>query len=568
MPQIIPTGQDISVIPQAPNFGDPRLLAADPERNQRALEAGVAFSQVMLDLKNKQASRELDSVKIKAAKAQNDLDLALSQHALDNSQVLKDHVDAALAAQRVTDSTNFNTATGLNNASVAAPVVGQYAAGTGVNNALAAYNASTTAPDAATLAAQATLAKAKADSIAANAGIGIAGANATYAGNTPAAVTEAKNQNLNAIAAAYGGYGINPFTSNQAPSDAPAAPSNILNQTAVVPGTPVDYLGHPLKGPSQNSTAGSVPAMLFHTATGQYVKGSTGNLIMDASISKMAIPTYLAQSAKMQDEARSVLDKYVTPDNLRQQMMDGDNHYDVNKVRQYVDAVKDLNPKTTYGYLPGYSTAFDKCGLIKQTQALGDKLPELMKSFGNPGVMARTLANIAPAGGGDSQGLFTSTLTNALKSLAPDGAAAQNALVKFVNSRIQEINNTSNEGRTTKNLSMLDPAWSPEKIAYVYKTVTAPALEAELALTKQGYPPTSFSSLDHTSGEALTPGAIAGEHAAAVDKLGPNPMRAPTTAPAAPAAPKQWKEGDEAYIKGAPYIYVKWNGASYWRPKK
>ena len=70
----------VRVFEQAPTV-DPKMLAADPERQALAFEHGVGLAKTMLNLGVEQQQRELESMKIKAAKSQNELDLAVIEHA-------------------------------------------------------------------------------------------------------------------------------------------------------------------------------------------------------------------------------------------------------------------------------------------------------------------------------------------------------------------------------------------------------------------------------------------------------------------------------------------------------
>ena len=99
----LPNGLDVSVMPQAAPF-DVRNYSTDIPAAAAAFHSGLALQQEMADLQNRQSLRELEAQKIKAAKAQNDLDQALISHAQQNLPLIHAQIEAALKARTAADN--------------------------------------------------------------------------------------------------------------------------------------------------------------------------------------------------------------------------------------------------------------------------------------------------------------------------------------------------------------------------------------------------------------------------------------------------------------------------------
>jgi len=552
MPGILTPGSQISVVPTAPDIGNPAAWAAQPERNLAAANAGLAYQQQLADLQNKQANRELESVKIKAAKAQNDLDLALITHAQENLPLIKQNIDTALAVQAATAKEQQDQA-----ASRAG--IGATLGNTELANAkVGATNAATANITADTAASQA-----------------LAAQRAT-ASMTPAQIIEMQ-ANAKARGEALGA--INYPVSFPQPLLAPTASAAVAPTGTPAP-TVFDDLNQPLsKLPpapvvavpvaataatapevvaSAAATPGSIEAIKHTAITGLPVRGSSGNPVLDSIIARMEIPNDLARSQAMQTSARELLKQYVVPQEIQNKFLLADGFYDVQAVQAYIDTIKNLQPKTTYGHLPGFNDHYDKAAEIKLTQDFSkNQLPQLLQTMGDPSAFAKTVEQMRNTD--PSKGYLMKTLTNYAASNTPPAVATRATVIDYLDNRYQTVLNNTDVGRKLKNSLVASPK---DTNATILSTVSAldPLLSAQYDLEKRGYPPEAFQTLENGSAfKPMTPGALVEEHTNAAKGLSAaNPFsKAPTNTSPAPAA------GPLRY-NGAPGHFEYHGNVKYW----
>lgn len=79
----LPTGFSLSALPQAPNIGDPRLYAADPQGALATAHAGLLLGQELANIENQKAKRALEAEQIKLAAQQNKVQMQILQHTAD-----------------------------------------------------------------------------------------------------------------------------------------------------------------------------------------------------------------------------------------------------------------------------------------------------------------------------------------------------------------------------------------------------------------------------------------------------------------------------------------------------
>lgn len=545
MPLVLPTGSQVRVMPQAPDIGSPKDWVSDPERTLSAARAGTEYAQQLLDLQNRQANRELEAVKIKAAKAQNDLDLALTEHALTNLPAVKAHVDALLNVQAAGDQEARAQA-------AARAGVGALTGGAELTNATAG------AVQAATNLSQARVAQ------------------ASMANKTPAEIA-AIAANATAAGAAYGGAGVPVPDGLFAPSLATATvqPAGAVAPVGAVPpvaapSTVFDDLNTGLLGkakaapdlapelsvPNANAVPGTPAALKYTAATGQAVPKSSGNAVIDMLVTRAKLPIELEQSAKMQDETRLALDHYVVPQDIREKLMDRPGHYDVNKSREYMDSIKNLQPKITYGSIPGFNDAFDKASAIKQTEAFTTTvLPKLLDELGDPSAFQKTLDGLRD--NDPTKGFFKKVLANYAASSTDPKTAARSAVIDYLDNRYQTIFNDTRVGRQLKNAQSASPKDSNATLLRIV-SATAPLLDLEYKRATSGYPAEAFKTVEDGSAYGvMTPAALVKERAATA----PSPSTRTSSPTATASSTSQVK-----YLNGQPGYYALFNGVPYWVP--
>lgn len=538
MPGILTPGSQINVVPTAPDIGNPANWAAQPERNLQAANAGLAFQQTLADLQNKQANRELESVKIKAAKAQNDLDLALLEHAQENLPLIKQHVDTLLEVQARTDQEAAAQAT-------ARAGTGEILGGNELAGAkIAAKNAATANVVADTAASQALAAQ------------------AATANLTPAQLIEMQ-ANAKARGEALGAINYGPSSTFAPAPVAPAAGAPVktvfddLNQPlsrpplAAVPAA-ASAATNPEVVANAAAPAGSPEAIKHQAITGLPVRGSSGNPVLDAVIARAEIPNDLARSAALQTSTRTLLDQYAVPQDIRDKFLVADGLYDVKAVQKYVDNIKNLQPKTTYGHIPGFIDHYDKAAEIKLTQDFSrNQLPQLLQTMGDPSAFAKTIEQMRNTD--PSKGYLAKTLANYAASNTPPTTATRATVIDYLDNRYQTVLNNTDVGRKLKNSLVASPK---DSNATILSTVNAldPLLSAQYELEKRGYPPEAFQTLD--SGAALkplTPSQLVDEHTNAAKDISATKTQS-TTAPAA---------GSLRY-NGAPGHFEYHGNVKYW----
>lgn len=545
MPQILPSGSVVRVMPQAPDIGNPREWVNDPERTLANAQAGLAYAEQLKDLQNRQANRELEAVKIKAAKAQNDLDLALGEHALTNLPAIKQHVDTLINTQAAADAEA---------------------------RAQAAARAGTGAAQGGTELATAQAGQVQAITNLSQAKV----AQQTMGGKSPAEIA-ALNANAAAAGAAYGGVGAPLPDGMFAPSlsgvsVAPAA-SAVAPVAPVIAPTVFDDLNTDLLGnvkiapngaasaqlavPSATAIPGTPAALKYTATTGLPVQKSSGNAVIDMLVTKAKLPIELEQSAKMQDETRTALDKYIVPQDIRASLMDRPGHYDVNKAREYMDSIKDLQPKITYGSNPGFNDAFDKASAIKQTEAFTTNvLPKLLEDLGDPSAFQKTLDGLRDTD--PTKGFFKKVLANYAASSTDPKTAARSAIIDYLDNRYQTIFNNQDVGRRLKNETVASSKDSNATLMEIVKA-TAPLLDLEYKKATTGFPPNAFKTVEDGSAYGtMTPAAIVKERQSTAPKASTSTNSA--TAPAASTSSKV------KYLNGQAGYYALYSGVPYWVP--
>lgn len=545
MPLVLPTGSQVRVMPQAPDMGSPRDWVSDPERTLSAARAGTEYAQQLLDLQNRQSNRELEAVKIKAAKAQNDLDLALTEHALTNLPAVKAHVDALLNVQ---------------------------AAGDQEARAQAAARAGAGA-----LTGGAELTNATAGSVQASTNLSQARvAQGAMANKTPAEIA-AIAANAQAAGAAYGGAGVPVPDGLFAPSLATAtvAPVGAAASVGAVPpvaapstvfddlntgllgkakAAPAADLAPELSVPNANAVPGTPAALKYTAATGQAVPKSSGNAVIDMLVTRAKLPIELEQSAKMQDETRLALDHYVVPQDIREKLMDRPGHYDVNKSREYMDSIKNLQPKITYGSNPGFNDAFDKASAIKQTEAFTTNvLPKLLDDLGDPSAFQKTLDGLRD--NDPTKGFFKKVLANYAASSTDPKTAARSAVIDYLDNRYQTIFNDARVGRQLKNAQSASSKDSNATLMRIVKA-TAPLLDFEYKRATSGFPPDAFKTVEDGSAyDIMTPAALVKERAATAPVTAVPMTR--TTSATSSASSTTAQENQILFVDGQPNRVVK-----------
>jgi hypothetical protein len=559
---IAPLGAELRVMPQVPTLAND--IASLPGRMQAAASSGALFTEQLLNLQNTQANKELEAMQIKAKKAQNDLDLALTQHAIEKLPEVQAHVDTLLKTQAAADTEALAAAT--QRAGVGAVLGGTElaAANTAAANAREEAARAAARAGAGAIAGGAELAGAKTAAVNAETARTRALAAQRETGNLGPIAEAGAVANAGALGQAYGGIGL-PLPNTPAPAAAPITGpatvfdnlnTNLLGQP--LPAAPTEVL--PTVQADVNAPAGSIPALKHFAVTGQPTRGSTGNPILDATIAKMTIPMELARTQALQTETRKLLDEYVVPNDVRRALQTSDGVYDVSKVQKYIDSIKNDNPKVTYGKLPGFTEHFDKAAEIKLTQQFSrDTLPTLLKSLNDPSAFQNTLNSLRNSD--PAKGFFTKVLSNAAAKGTDEKTAIRAALIDYVDNRYQTIFNNHDVGRNLRNAVLVSPKDSNATVLAAVKTMDG-LLDFEFNRETSGYPVEAFDTLkDGSAFRPMTPGQLVQERNS---KIPSGAARAPVTSTKSVTAPSS----DVYRYNGVPGRFQVIGGTEYWVPGK
>ena len=525
----------VRVFEQAPTV-DPKMLAADPERQALAFEHGVGLAKTMLNLGVEQQQRELESMKIKAAKSQNELDLAVIEHAKQRAPEVFEQLHTKAQNDLLTEKQL--------QLQKQAEAAGNTAYNTGQTSALASQNARIAAEQE----------KARMDELARR-GVGAlsggtaatnAEADAAMAANDAAMKRGMTSPQWKAAEARSVAQGTVLGTNNISDSDyfgrslAPGA-RTFTTPGAAAPGDASAAAGTgpaPAPAPAPGQTIGDVAgdssnalvnfknfvASSHSTGTGFIDPKGSGNPILDMARARANIPMQLSAEysalGAVQGQLQSALgmEGYNASAKFRSACrIPGSNLYDVNRTLAMIGKIQDALPLITYGKNnPGFSENFNTSLTARQLMYDADThFKDAITASGDPSLLQKGAQSAGAAGGaGSVTGQhFTSANT----------AARATVISEFAN-RYKQVT-----GRALENFN---PGMTNEALLAVLP-------EARKSL--QTVFDTSLSKIDARAQESLRSGeALKGSSpkdiAALMDRVADEALNGPSEAPAAKPA--------------------------------